>query len=278
MGKLDGKVAYITGIARGQGRSHAIELAKEGADIIGIDLAAAPAAINYPGATEADLAETVRLVEETGRRIVVTKADVRDYAAQKAAVDAGVAEFGRLDIVVANAGIFTVAPAHELSEEVWDEVIEINLTGVWKTCKATIPHLKAGGRGGSIILTSSISGIKADPNFAHYIASKHGVSGLMKALALELADDNIRVNTVNPTNVNTPMIRNESTYALFAPDLAPEDRTEEALAPRFSSLHAMDIPWVEVEDVSSAVVWLASDGARFVTGVQLPIDGGRLVL
>ncbi|GAA2026791.1 mycofactocin-coupled SDR family oxidoreductase [Agromyces tropicus] len=275
MGQLEGKVAFITGAARGQGRSHAVRFAREGADIIALDVAETLPTIGYPGATEADLAETVRLVEEAGGRIHATKTDVRDYAAVKATVDEGVDRFGRLDIVSANAGIFSVGRAEELTSEQWNEVIDVNLTGVWKTCKAAIPHIRAGGRGGSIVLTSSISGMKADPNFGHYIASKHAVVGLMQTMALELAPEFIRVNTVNPTNANTPMIRNEMTDALFAPDLAPEERTEEALRPRFSSVHAMPIPWVEPEDVTEAVLWLASDASRFVTGIQLPVDGGR---
>lgn len=275
MGQLEGKVAFITGAARGQGRSHAVRFAKEGADIIALDVAETLPTIGYPGSTEADLAETVRLVEEAGGRIHAVKADVRDYAAVKATVDEGVARFGRLDIVSANAGIFSVGRAEELTSEQWNEVVDVNLTGVWKTCKAAIPHIRAGGRGGSIILTSSISGMKADPNFSHYIASKHAVVGLMQTMSLELAPEFIRVNTVNPTNANTPMIRNEMTDALFAPDLAPEDRTEEALRPRFSSVHSMPIPWVEPEDVTEAVLWLASDASRYVTGIQLPVDGGR---
>ncbi len=275
MGQLDGKVAFITGAARGQGRSHAVRFAKEGADIIALDIAETLPTTGYPGATEADLAETVRLVEEAGGRIHATKTDVRDFAAVKATVDEGVEKFGRLDIVSANAGIFSVGRAEELTSAEWNEVMDVNLTGVWKTCKAAIPHIRAGGRGGSIVLTSSISGMKADPNFSHYIASKHAVVGLMQTMSLELAPEFIRVNTVNPTNANTPMIRNEMTNGLFAPDLAPEERTEEALRPRFASVHSMPMPWVEPEDVTEAVLWLASDASRFVTGIQLPVDLGR---
>jgi NAD(P)-dependent dehydrogenase (short-subunit alcohol dehydrogenase family) len=167
--------------------------------------------------------------------------------------------------------------AHELSEEAWRTVIDVDLTGVWHTMKAAIPILKAQGTGGSIILTSSALGLAASPNVAHYVAAKHGVVGLMRTLALELASDNIRVNTVNPTSVNTDLIQNASTYELFAPDLAAADRTREAIVPRFATLTPMNIPWVEPEDVANAVAWLASDEARYVTGITLPVDAGQLL-
>ena len=199
---------------------------------------------------------------------------MRDYGALKAALDEGVAELGRLDIVSANAGIFSQGRAEELSEESWGEMIGVNLTGVWHTVKAAIPHLKAGGNGGSIIITSSTAGIKGFENFAHYVSAKHGVVGLMRTLALELAPDMIRVNTVHPTSVDTPMIQNEMLYALFAPDLEPAQRTRETLGSRFQAMNALPIPWVEPVDISNAVLWLASDEARYVTGVMLPVDAG----
>ncbi len=276
MGKLDGKVAFVTGAARGQGRSHAVTLAAEGADIIAVDICR-PLTDGYPGATVEDLAETVRLVEDQDRRIIASQADVRDLEALTAAVDHGVSELGRLDVVVANAGIWTMADMVEMTEEDWDLEIDINLTGVWKTVKAALPHVRAGGRGGSIIMTSSIFGLSGAPNNAHYVAAKHGVVGLMRALAHEGAPDGIRVNSINPTNVNTHMIRNELIDELFAPDLSPEERTEEALTPRFEAAHLLKVPWVEVQDISNVVLWLASDDSRYVTGVALPVDAGRLI-
>ena len=273
MGRVEGKVAFITGAARGQGRSHAIRLAQEGADIIAIDICENVDGTPYKGATEADLAETVRQVEALDRRIVATKADVRDFAALKAAVDDGVAQLGRLDIVSANAGILTSpSKAEDFSDETWNTMIDVNLSGVWHTAKAAIPHLKAGGNGGSIILTSSEAGLRGYANAGHYVSAKHGVVGLMRTLALELANDMIRVNSIHPTQVDTDMIQNEATYRLFRPDL--EHPTREDFAPASQSVNALPIPWVEAVDISNALLFLASDEARFVTGVMLPVDAG----
>jgi SDR family mycofactocin-dependent oxidoreductase len=277
MSRFDGKVAFITGAARGQGRAEAVRLAKEGADIIAIDIAAAVGTNIAAPATPEDLAETVRMVEQLDRRIYSAQADVRDYDKLKFVLDEGVAELGRLDIVIANAGMWSYGLAHELTEEAWQTVIDVDLTGVWHTMKAVIPILKQQGTGGSIILTSSALGLMASPNVAHYVAAKHGLVGLMRTLALELASDNIRVNTVNPTSVNTDLIQNAPTYELFAPDLAPADRTREAIVPRFAALTPMNIPWVEADDVANAVAWLASDDARYVTGITLPVDAGQLL-
>ena len=275
-GRVEGKVAFITGAARGQGRSHAIRLAQEGADIIAVDLAAQVGSVPYPMSTPADLAQTVKEIEALDRRIVATEADVRDYGALKAALDDGVAQLGRLDIVSANAGIASFGRAEELPEQTWQDMINTNLTGAWHAAKAAIPHLKAGGRGGSIILTSSTAGLKAMENLAHYVSAKHGVVGLMRTLALELAPDMIRVNSVHPTTVNTDMVQNAATYALFAPDLDEKDRTRERLTQRFQALNALPVPWVEPVDISNAVLWLASDESRYVTGVTLPVDAGSL--
>lgn len=274
-GRVAGKVAFITGAARGQGRSHAIRLAQEGADIIAVDLAGQIDSVPYAMSTPGDLAETVKEVEALDRRIVATQADVRDYGAVKAALDDGVAQLGHLDIVSANAGIFSFGTLEELSETQWRDVIDVNLTGVWHAAKAAIPHLRANG-GGSIILTSSTAGLQAIPNTGHYNSAKHGVVGLMRTLALELAPDMIRVNSVHPTVVNTDMIQNSATYELFASDLPVAERTREALAPRFQALNVLPIPWVEPVDISNAVLWLASDEARYVTGVTLPVDAGLL--
>ena len=276
-GRLEGKVAFVTGAARGQGRSHAIRMAQEGADIVAVDLVKQVATVPYPMSTPDDLAETVKEVEALDRRIIATEADVRDFGALKAALDEGVAQLGRLDIVSANAGIFSFGILEELDEQTWQDMIDVNLTGVWHAAKAAIPHLKAGGRGGSIILTSSTAGLMAIPSIGHYTAAKHGVVGLMRTLALELAPDMIRVNSVHPTSVNTDMIQNAATYALFAPDLPENERTKEVLAPRFQELNALPIPWVEPVDISNAVLWLASDESRYVTGVTLPVDAGSLV-
>ena len=276
MARLDGKVAFITGAARGQGRSHALRLAQEGAEIIAIDLCEALPENTYPPSTEADLAETVRQVEALDRRIVATKADVRDYAQLKRAVDDGVAQLGRLDIVSANAGVLTtMSPTDELSEEAWSDMIDINLSGVWRTVKAAIPHIRAGGRGGSITLTSSVAGMIGYPNIAHYVSAKHGVVGLMRTLALELAPDNIRVNSIHPTQVDTDMIQNDGTYRLFRPDL--EHPTREDFEGAAMGMNALPIAWVESVDISNALLFLASDEARYITGVPLPVDAGALV-
>ncbi|MFF3468674.1 mycofactocin-coupled SDR family oxidoreductase [Streptomyces sp. NPDC001984] len=275
MGRVEGKVAFVTGAARGQGRSHAIRLAQEGADIIAVDLVSQIGSVPYPMATPEDLAETVREVEKLDRRIVASQADVRDFAALKKAVDDGVAQLGRLDIVSANAGIFSFGKMDELDEQEFQDVVDVNLTGVWKTVKAAIPHIKAGGRGGSIILTSSAAGLIGMEHIGHYSAAKAGVVGLMRTLAVELAPDFIRVNSVHPTSVNTDMIQNAAAYELFAPDMAASERTKENLEPRFASLNVLPIPWVEPVDISNAVLWLASDESRYVTGVTLPIDAGQ---
>ena len=277
MGKLEGKVAFITGAARGQGRTHAVRLAQEGADIIAVDLMGPVETVGYPLATQQDMDETVRLVEALDRRIIAGKADVRDSAALEAAVDDGVAQLGRLDIVLANAGIASFAPVDEMTDEMWDDMIDINLTGVFKTVRAAVPHLKAGGRGGAIVLTSSTAGIKGLANLAHYVAAKHGVVGLVKTLANELAPHMIRVNSVHPTSVDTMMIHNEQTYAAFRPDKAPSDVTRDDVGEAFQSLNALPIHWVEPVDISNAILWLVSDDARYVTGVQLPIDAGSVI-
>jgi (+)-trans-carveol dehydrogenase len=273
-GKLEGKVAFITGAARGQGRSHAIRLAEEGADIIAIDLCDQVGSVPYPMATPEDLTETVKEVEALDRRIVATQADVRDFDALKQALDAGVAELGRVDIVSANAGIVSYGPAAELDETAWRDMIDINLTGVWHTCKVAVPHLIRQGTGGSIVITSSAAGLMAYPGLAHYVSAKHGLVGLMRTLALELAPHFIRVNSVHPTSVNTPMVQNDASKRLFLPDV--ENPSPEQFAEVSAAMNALPIPWVEARDISNAVLWLASDEARYVTGVTLPVDAGTL--
>lgn len=272
-GRVEGKVAFITGAARGQGRAHAVRMAQEGADIIAVDICKQIDSVRIPLSTPEDLAETADLVKNAGRRIYTAEVDVRDYDALKAAVDAGVEEFGKLDIIVANAGIGNGGETlDKTGEPDWDDMIGVNLSGVWKTVKAGVPHILAGGNGGSIILTSSVGGLKAYPHTGHYVAAKHGVVGLMRTFAVELGTQNIRVNSVHPTNVNTPLFMNEPTMKLFRPDL--ENPGPEDMKVIGQLMHTLPIGWVEPEDIANAVLFLASDEARFITGVTLPVDGG----
>ncbi|MGD9795123.1 MAG: mycofactocin-coupled SDR family oxidoreductase [Acidimicrobiia bacterium] len=270
--RVEGKVAFITGAARGQGRAHAVRLAEEGADIIAVDLCAQVASVPYPMGTAEDLAETVRLVEQLDRRIVALEADVRDNAALGAALATGVAQLGRLDIVLANAGIWSGCPSVDMPVDMWQDMIDINLTGVWNTCQVSLRHLIEGGRGGSIIITSSSAGIRTGANIVHYSAAKHGVVGIMRTLANELAPHFIRVNTIHPTAVATPMLHNEPMFQLFRPDL--ENPTIDDATPMFQGLNALPIPWVEAIDISNAVLFLASDESRYITSVSLPVDAG----
>jgi (+)-trans-carveol dehydrogenase len=272
-GRVEGKVAFITGAARGQGRAHAVRLAQESADIIAVDICKQIESVLVPLSTPEDLAETADLVKGHNRRIYTAEVDVRDYAALKAAVDTGVEQLGRLDIIVANAGIGN--GGHTLdktSEEDWTDMIDVNLGGVWKTVKAGVPHILSGGRGGSIILTSSVGGLKAYPHTGHYVAAKHGVVGLMRTFAVELGQHMIRVNSVHPTNVNTPLFMNEPTMKLFRPDL--ENPGPDDLKAIAQMMHTLPIGWVEPEDIANAVLFLASDESRYVTGVTLPVDAG----
>jgi (+)-trans-carveol dehydrogenase len=272
MRRFENKVAFVTGAARGQGRNHAVRLAEEGASIIAVDICGPIDSVPYALSSPSDLEETVQLVKAAGGRIVVAEADVRDAAALESAAQMGVNEFGRLDIVAANAGIFSSGPSHELTEDAWRDMIDVNLSGVWKTTRATIPHMVAAGNGGSITITSSIAGMKGSPNASHYVAAKHGVVGLMRSLANELAQHMIRVNTIHPTQVDTAMLQNNAMYRLFCPDI--ESPTQEDFAPRSQQLNALPIPWVSTSDVSNALLFLASDEGRFITGVTLPVDAG----
>jgi (+)-trans-carveol dehydrogenase len=275
MGRVEGKVAFITGAARGQGRSHAVRLAEEGADIIAVDICGQIDTVPCGMGRPQDLEETATLVEKLGHRIVAAQADVRDYDRLVTVLEEGVAELGRLDIVSANAGIYSHGPLADLSEASWQDMIDVNLTGAWHTCKAAIPHLIAGGSGGSIILTSSSVGIRAIANLGHYGAAKHGEVGLMRTLALELAPHMIRVNSIHPGTVDTEMVHNPSLYSLIMPDV--QQPTRELSAPVFQSLNALPIPWMEPRDISNAVLFLASDEARYITGVALPIDAGVII-
>ncbi|MDT5117835.1 MAG: (+)-trans-carveol dehydrogenase [Mycobacterium sp.] len=273
-GRVEGKVAFVTGAALGQGRSHAVRLAQEGADIIAIDVCK-PIVENttIPPATPEDLAETADLVKAHNRRIFTAEVDVRDYDAMKAAVDTGVEQLGRLDIIVANAGIGNGGDTlDQCSEHDWQEMIDINLSGVWKSVKAGVPHLISGGNGGSIVLTSSVGGLKAYPHCGNYVAAKHGVVGIMRSFAVELGQHMIRVNSVHPTHVSTGMIMNEGTWKMFRPDL--ENPGPDDMAPICQMFHTLPIPWVDPIDISNAVLFFVSDEARYITGVTLPIDAG----
>ncbi|MCH6171026.1 mycofactocin-coupled SDR family oxidoreductase [Pseudonocardia alaniniphila] len=265
-GRLEGKVALISGAARGQGRSHAVSLAQEGADIIAFDICRRLDTVPYPMATPEDLEQTVKLVEDLDCRIMAREADVRDSAAVRALVDEGVAEFGRLDVVCANAGIGGVAEnTWSISDQEWEEMIAVDLTGAWKTVKAAVPAMIQAGNGGSIVITSSAAGLKGMTGAAHYVAAKHGLVGLMRTLANELAPHFIRVNTVHPTGVNTPMIVND----FMAQVLSRADGS-------VNLQNALPVEMIEPLDVSNAIVWLASEEARYVTGVSLPVDAGLL--
>jgi (+)-trans-carveol dehydrogenase len=275
-GRLNGKVAFITGAARGQGRSHAVRLAEEGADIIAADLCDQVASVAYPLATPQDLDETARQVAALGRQVVAVQADVRDYPGLAKALDDAVVQLGRLDIVSANAGILSHGTADALDDASWRDMIDINLTGVWHTAKAAVPHLIAGGRGGSIVLTSSAVVMKGTPNFAHYVSAKHGIVGLTRTMARELAPHRIRVNALHPGNVDTAMLRNSDTLRLFRPDL--ENPTAEDASAAFQATNAMPVPWVDPVDISNALLFLASDEARYITGVSLPVDAGYALI
>ena len=266
-GRVAGKVAFITGAARGQGRSHAIRLAEEGADIIAVDICSDYGTVPYAMATEADLAETVKAVEALDRRIVATQADVRDAAALKAAVDDGVAQLGRLDIVSANAGICTVQSWDEVTPAVWQDTLDTNLTGVWNTMVVSVPHLIAAG-GGSIVCTSSTAGIKGLPYLAPYVAAKHGVVGIARTMANELAAHKIRVNTVHPTGVDTPMGAGLAALESLIgrdPNLGP------------IYMNTLPVEVVDPRDISNAVLFLASDEARYVTGLEFTVDAGNTI-
>lgn len=274
-GRAEGKVAFITGAARGQGRSHAVRLAEEGADIIAVDVCEDVETVPYGGGTSDDLAETASQVEALDRRIITAKADVRDSAALQRAVDDGVSQLGRLDIVSANAGILSFGPTWEQSEDQWQTMIDINLNGVWRTCKAAIPHMIEGGNGGMIAITSSVAGLKGFPNIGAYATAKHGLVGLMRTLAAELAEHSIRVNSIHPTQVDTPMIQHEEMFKMFVPD--KDEPTQEDFAEASQAMNAMPTPWLESVDISNAIVFLASEEARYITGLEMTVDAGQMI-
>lgn len=265
--RFAGKVAFVTGAARGQGRAEAVKFASEGADVIAVDACSEFASTSYPGATAADLAETTRLVEETGRGIVATAVDTRDFDGLAAALKAGTDLFGRLDIVVANAGICSGRRSWKITAEQWQETIDVNLTGTFNTAKAAIPYLIEQGAGGAMVFTSSVSGSKGAPFVAHYVASKYGVTGLAKAMANELGQHKIRVNTLHPAGVRTGMDMSID----MGPLLAQHAHT---LAPIF--MNTLPYHVIEPAEIADVVAWVCSDEARHLTGAQVPIDIGNL--
>jgi SDR family mycofactocin-dependent oxidoreductase len=271
MGLADNKVAFISGVARGQGRSHAVRLAEEGADIIGFDICANDPAVEYPLATPEDLDETAELIGKFGRTAFLRVADVRDYDAVKAVVDEGVAELGRLDIVLANAGVMAITGQQRLQRAAYLAGIDIMLNGVFNTVDVAIPHLRSGGRGGSIVITSSTAGLvggMADgtPGVMGYIASKHGVIGLMRAWANALAPENIRVNTIHPTGVNSPMIANEA-FARFVQE-------QPTIAENLQNPLPVPNGLLEPEDVTNSIMHLVSDAGKYITGSTFMVDAG----
>jgi (+)-trans-carveol dehydrogenase len=274
-GRFDGKVALISGGARGQGRAHARRMAAEGADIITFDVCEYIPPAQAQLAQPEDLDETVQIVENLGGRIVADIADVRDFAAVTRVVDKGLSAFGKIDVVIANAGIGgEIRRFWETSEESWHAVLGVNLIGVWNTVRAAIPSMIEAGNGGSIVMTSSAAGLKGYMHISDYTAAKHGVVGLMRSMAQELGEYSIRVNSVHPTSTNTPLLINDVTKKLFFPDADPAELTTEKfeVASRFQ--HLLPIGFVEPEDITAAVTWLASDEARYVTGITLPVDAG----
>ncbi|BBX65277.1 putative NAD-dependent oxidoreductase [Mycobacterium saskatchewanense] len=269
VGSLQGRVAFITGAARGQGRAHAVRLAREGADIIALDLCApASPSVTYTAATREDLAETVRLVEGEGRKVLAREADVRDDAALRQLVADGVEQFGRLDILVANAGVLGWGRVWELTDEQWDTVVGINLTGTWRTLRAAVPAMIEAGNGGSIVVVSSAAGVKATPGNGHYAASKFGLTALTNTLAIELGEYNIRVNSIHPYSVDTPMIEPEAMMEIFA--------KHPAFVHSFPPMPLQPKGFMSPDEVSDVVSWLAGDGSGTLSGTQINVDKGAL--
>ncbi len=268
MGKLDGKVALITGAARGQGRAHAVTMAREGADIAALDICRDLPYPRYSLAKPEDLVETVGLVGQLGRRALSIEADVRSARDMEAAVAQTIAEFGHIDILVCNAGIADMALTWDITEEWWDILIDVNLKGYWLAVKYVVPHLLARKKGGRIIMTSSVAGLRGEPGMSHYCASKWGVVGLAKSLAQELAEHSITVNTLHPTAVNTDLIPGMAKAASMGTD---------ALVDFIFTGHSLPVKLIEATDVATAALWLASDDARFVTGHALTVDAGRML-
>ncbi len=268
-GTLQGRVAFITGAARGQGRAHAIRLAREGADIIALDVCAPVSdSISYPAATPEDLAETVRAVEAEGRKVLAGEVDIRDDAALRQLVSDGVEQFGRIDILVANAGVLSWGRIWELTDEQWDTVIGVNLTGTWRTLRAVIPAMIEAGNGGSIVVVSSSAGLKATPGNGHYSASKHGLVALTNTLAIELGEFGIRVNSIHPYSVDTPMIEPDLMMQVF--------KEHPHYVHSFGPMPLQPNGFMAADEVANVVVWLAGNGSGTLTGAQIPVDKGVL--
>jgi SDR family mycofactocin-dependent oxidoreductase len=275
-GSLDGRVAFVTGAARGQGRAHAVRLAEDGADIIAIDSCRSISdTITYPMPTSDDLAETVAAVESTGRKVLAREVDIRDLAAQQQVVADGVEQFGRLDIVVANAGVLSWGRMFEMSEDQWDTVIEVNLSGTWRTIRAAVPAMIEAGNGGSIVIVSSSAGLKATPGNGHYSASKHGLVGLTNALAIEVGEFGIRVNSIHPYSIDTPMVEPEAMMEIFGK--YPAFLHSFSPMPYHPVNHAGKKGLQEFmtpDEVSDVVSWLAGDGSATISGSQIAVDRG----
>ena len=275
-GPLEGRVAFITGAARGQGRAHAIRLATDGADIIAIDVCRPVSdTVTYPLGSSDELAETVRAVEATGRKILAREVDIRDLAALQKMVADGVEQFGRLDIVVANAGVLSWGRIHEMSEEQWDTVIDVNLNGTWRTIRAAVPAMIEAGNGGSIIIVSSSAGLKATPGNGHYSASKHGLVAITNALAIEVGEFGIRVNSIHPYSIDTPMVEKEAMMAVFAK--YPQYLHSFSPMPYRPVNHEGKKglqEFMTAEEVSDVVAWLAGDGSATISGSQIAVDRG----
>jgi SDR family mycofactocin-dependent oxidoreductase len=271
MGRFDDKVVFITGGAKSQGRSHALAFAKEGADIVVCDIAEQLGTIPHTMGTQADLDETARMVEKLDQRCVAITADVRSTDGMNAAVEQAVSELGKVDVLIANAGVLSLVPVAEMSDQQWSEVVDTCLTGVFKAMRAVIPHMVAQNYG-RIVATSSMAGRTGLPTVAHYCAAKWGVIGLVKSVAREVAGNGVTVNCICPTNTDTDMIHNEPFYALFAPGV--ENPSREDVIPGFQSLNAIPVPWIEPIDISNAMMFLASDEARYITGEALHVSAG----
>ncbi len=275
MGELSGRVALVTGAARGQGRAHALALAEAGADVVAVDICDDIASVHYSMSTEDDLTETVQLIEKLGGKGLAITADVRDDQAMQAAAARTVAELGRLDIAIANAGICGFNPMTELRRDQWDDMLAVNLTGVFNTFRAVVPHMVERGSG-RLVATSSGAGKSGLANLAHYSATKWGVIGFVKSVALELAQSGITANVVCPATVDTPMVHNAPLYSIFAPDVDEPDR--ETVRPMYAAMNPMRVPWIDPEDVTHAVMFLVSDKARYISGETIEISAAGSAL